>query len=102
MNDNFHDLFKQSVPEAPSPQGWVQGARRKRRNRQVVAGGVAALVVAGVAVPLALNLQPGCGFYDRCSERIEGVCNKVDPTLCGLGNEHCVACHKCRKEEIEA
>lgn len=60
MNDNFHDLFKQSVPEAPSPRGWVQGARRKRRNRQVVVGAVAALVVAGVAVPLALNL-PGAG-----------------------------------------
>ncbi len=49
-------------------------------------------------VPLALNLQPGCGFYDRCSERIEGLCNKVDPeTLC-LGGSHCVACHRCKKE----
>ena len=49
-------------------------------------------------VPLALNLKPGCGFYDRCGERIEGLCNKVDPeTLC-LGGTHCVACHRCKKE----
>ena len=49
-------------------------------------------------VPLALNLQPGCGFYDRCSERIEGVCNKVDPETMCLGGSHCVACHRCKKE----
>ena len=49
-------------------------------------------------VPLALNLQPGCGFYDRCGERIEGVCNKVDPETMCLGGSHCVACHRCRKE----
>ena len=49
-------------------------------------------------VPLALNLKPGCGFYERCSERIEGVCDKVDPeTLC-LAGSHCVACHRCKKE----
>ena len=49
-------------------------------------------------VPLALNLQPGCGFYERCSERIEGVCNKVDPETMCLGGSHCVACHRCKKE----
>ncbi len=47
-------------------------------------------------VPLALNLKPGCGFYDRCQERIEGVCNVQDPeTLC-LDGTHCVACHRCK------
>ena len=77
MNDNFHDLFKQSVPEAPSPQGWVQGARRKRRNRQVVAGGVAALVVAGVAVPLALNLT---GTAEPIVASPEPVVTSPEPT----------------------
>jgi len=52
-------------------------------------------------VPLALNLQPGCGFYERCTERIEGVCNKVDPENLCLGGSHCVACHRCKKE-VEA
>ena len=48
-------------------------------------------------VPLALNLQPGCGFYDRCSERIEGVCDKIDPQSMCVGGSHCVACHRCQQ-----
>ncbi|MBW4841412.1 MAG: ABC transporter ATP-binding protein [Paenibacillaceae bacterium] len=27
-------------------------------------------------VPLPLSLPPMCGFYDRCPERIEGICNR--------------------------
>ena len=49
-------------------------------------------------VPLALNLKPGCGFYERCTERIEGVCDKIDPEEICLGGSHCVACHRCKKE----
>ena len=50
-------------------------------------------------VPLALNLGPGCGFYDRCEERIEGLCDKVDPTLTACDGQHCVACHRCQRKE---
>ena len=51
-------------------------------------------------VPLALNLGPGCGFYDRCDARIEGVCDQVDPALTSVcGGEHCVACHRCQRKE---
>ncbi len=49
-------------------------------------------------VPLALNLKPGCGFYERCTERIEGVCDKVDPESMCLGGTHCVACHRCKQQ----
>ena len=56
-------------------------------------------------VPLALNLPAGCGFYDRCSERIEGVCNVYDPSLVDVGSDHKIACfactgcpHGCKKE----
>ena len=49
-------------------------------------------------VPLALNLKPGCGFYERCGDRIEGVCDKIDPENICLGGSHCVACHRCKKE----
>ena len=48
-------------------------------------------------VPLALNLQPGCGFYERCGDRIEGVCNKIDPETMCVGGSHCVACHRCKQ-----
>jgi len=50
-------------------------------------------------VPLALNLKPGCGFYDRCDARIEGLCDTTDPALTCLGGDHCVACHRCQRKE---
>ncbi len=50
-------------------------------------------------VPLALNLKPGCGFYDRCDMRIEGVCDQVDPVLTACDGSHCVACHRCERKE---
>lgn len=49
-------------------------------------------------VPLALNLPPGCGFYDRCTCHIDGVCNKTEPGLAGLGEHHKIACHLYDKE----
>ena len=56
-------------------------------------------------VPLALNLKPGCGFYERCGERIEGLCDKVDPESMCLDGTHCVACHRCKQnaqKEVQA
>ncbi len=50
-------------------------------------------------VPLALNLKPGCGFYDRCLDRIEGVCDRVDPETVCLGGSHCVACHRRQQQK---
>ena len=50
-------------------------------------------------VPLALNLGPGCGFYDRCDCRIEGVCNASNPELITVEGQHCVACHRCQRKE---
>ena len=49
-------------------------------------------------VPLALNLKPGCGFYDRCGVRVDGVCNAADPALVHIEGDHCAACVHCRKE----
>ena len=46
-------------------------------------------------VPLALNLPKGCGFYDRCHNRIEGVCNVYDPELVDVGGDHKIACFAC-------
>lgn len=46
-------------------------------------------------VPLALNLPPGCGFYDRCHKRIEGVCNVREPELVEMSDGHMAACHAC-------
>ena len=46
-------------------------------------------------VPLALNLPKGCGFYERCHKRIEGVCNVYDPELVDVGGDHRIACFAC-------
>ena len=46
-------------------------------------------------VPVALNLPAGCGFYERCHKRIDGVCNVYDPELVDTGNEHKIACFAC-------
>jgi len=52
-------------------------------------------------VPLALNLKPGCGFYDRCLERVEGVCDKMEPGLEQIEGSHCAACVHCKKKEVQ-
>ncbi len=49
-------------------------------------------------VPLALNLKDGCGFFDRCGERTEGICDLKEPELYCLGGTHCAACVRCREE----
>lgn len=46
-------------------------------------------------VPLAVNLPEGCGFYERCGERIDGVCNVKNPELTGIGKDHSVSCFAC-------
>ena len=48
-------------------------------------------------VPLAMNLKPGCGFYDRCGVRMEGCCNQAEPDLVRLEGSHCAACVHCQK-----
>ena len=52
-------------------------------------------------VPLALNLKPGCGFYDRCDVRREGVCDLKEPETVHLEGAHCAACVHCREEGAE-
>ena len=44
-------------------------------------------------VPLAMNLEDRCGFYDRCQYR-DGVCAGKEPALRAVGDGHLVACHR--------
>ncbi|MGC6174153.1 ABC transporter ATP-binding protein [Lacrimispora sp. 38-1] len=43
-------------------------------------------------VPPAMNLPERCGFYDRCSKRIKGVCDLKEPSLMPQGGDHQAAC----------
>ena len=56
MNDHYSDTFKSIIPEAPSSDGWADGARRKRRNRGRAMAGVAAAAAIALVVPLSLTM----------------------------------------------
>ncbi|AQP50535.1 hypothetical protein [Tessaracoccus flavescens] len=56
MNDPLGNAFKSVIPEPPTSEGWAQGARRRRRNRQVAVSMATAAAVTAVALPVALNL----------------------------------------------
>ncbi|MDF1487534.1 hypothetical protein [Tessaracoccus caeni] len=54
MSD-IHDLFHRAAPPEPPTQGWANKARAKRTRRQATLGGVAAVAVLAIAVPLTLH-----------------------------------------------
>jgi peptide/nickel transport system ATP-binding protein len=43
-------------------------------------------------VPIPLNLPPMCGFYDRCKDRIPGLCDKRQVPQTQLSANHTVSC----------
>ena len=43
-------------------------------------------------VPYPMNMRPGCGFYSRCTKRIDGKCNVADIPLVDIGEGHKVRC----------
>ncbi|MCF6093859.1 ABC transporter ATP-binding protein [Microaerobacter geothermalis] len=56
--------------------------KEKRRQRIILQG----------SVSTPLEAPKGCSFYNRCAERIHGVCDKVPP-LWQEKDNHWVACH---------
>jgi peptide/nickel transport system ATP-binding protein len=59
-----------------------------------IGGGRERLFSIEGTVPLAMNLDNRCGFYDRCIYRNEKECKCVDPCLREVGEGHFVACHE--------
>lgn len=45
------------------------------------------------SVPLAMNLEPRCGFYDRCTKRTQQCKTNPEPELKTIENQHSVACY---------
>lgn len=54
------------------------------------------------SVPLAMNLDDRCGFYDRCISRNEGICAGPEPGLIQVGEDHYAACYCPWTEEEQA
>jgi peptide/nickel transport system ATP-binding protein len=48
-------------------------------------------------VPMAINLPPGCGFYKRCTECMEGICDVEEPVMVEVEKDHFVSCIVCEK-----
>lgn len=44
------------------------------------------------SVPMAIDMPPMCGFYERCKDRIEGVCNAAAVPMTSISEEHTVRC----------
>ena len=53
-------------------------------------------------VPLALNLKPGCGFYERCEVRKDGICNLREPETVHMEGAHYAACVHCQEGGAKA
>jgi peptide/nickel transport system ATP-binding protein len=49
-------------------------------------------------VPLAMNLEDRCSFYDRCVSREEGLCTGREPHLTEIRKGHYVACYVAERE----
>ncbi|RAW11387.1 ABC transporter ATP-binding protein [Paenibacillus taichungensis] len=44
------------------------------------------------SVPMPVNMPPMCGFYDRCKDRIKGVCNQQAVPKTAISDQHMVRC----------
>jgi peptide/nickel transport system ATP-binding protein len=57
-------------------------ARQKKSTLQTIPG----------TVPVPINLKPGCGFYNRCDQAQDGVCNIQDIPMSEAAPGHKVRC----------
>ncbi|TVX96464.1 ABC transporter ATP-binding protein [Cohnella terricola] len=44
------------------------------------------------SVPMPIDMPPMCGFYERCTDRIEGVCNARSVPKTRISDDHSVRC----------
>lgn len=52
-------------------------------------------------VPFPMNLPKGCGFYSRCKQALNGVCNVADIPLVQVKKDHSVRCLMVEAEHKE-
>jgi peptide/nickel transport system ATP-binding protein len=85
------EIFKN--PLHPYTRGLIHSVHK-------IGGGHDRLVSIEGSVPLAMNLENRCGFYDRCDCRTE-ACNAPDPPLSRIGvdGNHFAACYQTQKAE---
>lgn len=90
---SVYDIY--ANPQHPYTKGLIGSVHKignKKQDRLFSIDGT---------VPMAINLPVGCGFYQRCSEAIDGVCNAIDPEEIEIQEKHYVRCHACKKRDKE-
>ena len=78
------EIFKN--PVHPYTRGLIGSVHK-------IGGGKERLFSIEGSVPLAINLEDRCGFYDRCMQREEGLCSGKEPELRQIGDAHYAACY---------
>ncbi|MGB8451606.1 MAG: ABC transporter ATP-binding protein [Anaerocolumna sp.] len=81
------DIFKN--PKHPYTRGLLGSVHK-------IGGGQGRLFSIEGTVPLAMNLEKRCCFYDRCIYRNEKACRNEEPALDEIELGHYVACHRGR------
>ena len=86
------DIFKN--PLHPYTRGLLGSVHK-------IGGGKGRLFSIEGTVPLAMNLENRCGFYDRCTYCDKDKCNQVDPELREVEEGHFVACYQDLPSEVK-
>jgi peptide/nickel transport system ATP-binding protein len=74
------------APKHPYTQALLRSIPRLRaQSRERLAS------ITGF-VPHPYNRPPGCPFHPRCSAFMPGVCDRQEPQLQGVGDQHLVSC----------
>lgn len=78
------EIFKN--PKHPYTKGLLNSMPRLGGDRN------ARLESIEGTVPIPINMPPMCGFYDRCKDRIDGICNKQAVPKTQISDNHMVRC----------
>jgi peptide/nickel transport system ATP-binding protein len=73
-------------PKHPYTQGLIASVHKVGTHNQEK------LFSIDGTVPLALNIPEQCGFYDRCKQRIDGLCDCREPGSTEIEDGHRVSC----------
>jgi peptide/nickel transport system ATP-binding protein len=86
---SVYDIFES--PRHPYTKGLIGSVHK-------IGGSKDKLFSIDGTVPLAMNLEDRCGFYDRCISREEGLCSGCEPSLKEISDGHYVACYVAEKQ----
>jgi peptide/nickel transport system ATP-binding protein len=82
---SVNEIFKN--PLHPYTKGLLGSVHK-------IGGGHERLFSIEGTVPLAMNLDNRCGFYDRCTCRDKDKCSAAEPCLIEVTKGHFVACYQ--------